>query len=218
MNATTDELKSKKLDNDENALNGKIEEENKIETVNNEVMEKSDSDDNSIKGDDDEENTVASDDEIEEKEKESNKIVPKLQPRKKVVDEINIDEPNITADEEATDINTYCETLVGFNRAGKKNMLDNITDQEKLVLCGYVRKEIFRKIKFVGSEQLSMNSTIMNKLFEQIGAISDEARGRKYLGVRYILQRQLNQKRSYCIEKIIKQMKCMFTCLFCNLF
>ena len=49
-------------------------------------MEKSDSDENSIKGDDDEENTVASDDEIEEKEKESNKIVPKLQPRKKVVD------------------------------------------------------------------------------------------------------------------------------------
>jgi hypothetical protein len=217
MNATTDELKSKKLDNDENALNGKIEEENKNETVYNEIMEKSDSDDNSIKGDDDEENTVASDDETEEK-KESNKIVPKLQPRKKIVDEINIEEPNITADEQALDINTYCETLVGFNRAGKKNMLDNITDQEKLVLCGYVRKEIFRKIKFVNSELLSINSTVMNKLFEQIGADSGEARGRKYLGVRYILQRQLNQKRSYCIEKIIKQMKCMFTCLFCKLF
>ena len=55
MNATTDELKSKKLDNYKNALNGEIEEENVIETVNNEIMEKSDSDEKSIKEDDDEE-------------------------------------------------------------------------------------------------------------------------------------------------------------------
>ena len=123
-----------------------------------------------------------------------------MQPGKKVVDEINIDEPNMTVDEVATDINTYCETLVGYNRAGKKDMLDNITDQEKLVLRSYVRKEIYRKIKLLSSEQLSMNITIMNKLYKQIGANSDEAKGRKFVGVRYILQRQLNQKLSYCIE------------------
>jgi hypothetical protein len=210
INASTDEQKSKTLDIAINASNDKIDEDSKIEDFNNDNLEKSDSDESSKKGDDDEDNTIISDDDLEERKKKSYKIVPNLQPRKLVDDQMNTYEPASIVAEVEQDVNTYCETVVGFNKAVKKNMMENITEQEKIVLCSYVRKELFRKIKFVGSEQLSMNSSIMTKLYEQINTTSDDAKMKKYLGVRYILQRQLNQKRSYCIEKIIKQMKCMF--------
>ena len=211
INASTDEQKSKTLDIAENATNGKIDEDSKIEDFNNENLEKSDSDESSKKGDDDEDNTIISDDDLEERKKTSNKIIPNLQPRKLVDDKMNTYyEPASIVAEVEQDVNTYCETVVGFNKAGKKNYMENITEKEKIVLCSYVRKELFRRIKFISSEHLSMNSSIMTKLYEQINATNDDSKMKKYLGVRYILQRQLNQKRSYCIEKIIKQIKCMF--------
>ena len=220
INASTDEQKSKTLDIAENATNGKIDEDSKIEDFNNENLEKSDSDESSKKGDDDEDNTIISDDDLEERKKTSNKIIPNLQPRKLVDDKMNTYyEPASIVAEVEQDLNTYCETVVGFNKAGKKNYMENITEKEKIVLCSYVRKELFRRIKFISSEHLSMNSSIMTKLYEQINATNDDSKIKKYLGVRYILQRQLNQKRSYCIEKIIKQMKCMFLSeLFCKVF
>lgn len=219
INASTAEQSSKTLDNDENATNGIIDEDSKVEDVNNGNIEKSDSDESSKKGDDDEDKTILSDDDLEDEKNTSIKIVPNLQPRKFDVDQINTNEPASIVAEVEQDANTYCETLVGFNKAGKKDMLENITDKEKIVLRSYVRKELFRRIKFLSAEQLSMNSSIMIKLYEQINATSDDAKIKKYLGVRYILQRQLNQKRSYCIEKIIKQMKCMFLSeLFCKVF
>jgi hypothetical protein len=36
---------------------------------------------------------------------------------------------------------------------------------------------------------------------------TDAEKIKKHSGVRYVLQRQLNSKRNYCIEKIVKQMK-----------
>jgi hypothetical protein len=67
INASTDDQKSKTLDNDENSRNGKIDEDSKVEDVNNGNIEKSDSDMSSNKGDDDEDKTILSDDDMEEK-------------------------------------------------------------------------------------------------------------------------------------------------------
>ena len=202
INATADALKAKTHENDENVQNGKIDEDSKIEDANHESIEKSDSDDSSKKEGDDEDNTVLGDDDLEKVDKTSYKILPNLQPRQNIIDQTNTDEP-ATMDEAVLYTNTYCETLVGFNKAGKNDIVKKYHRTcEQIVLRSYVHKEIFRKIKLISSEQLSMNSTIMNLLYEQISATSSEAKEEKYLGVRYILQRQLSQKRSYCIEKI----------------
>jgi hypothetical protein len=93
---------------------------------------------------------------------------------------------------------------------GKKNMLSELTAQEIIVLRGYVRKDVFRMIKFLSDDKLRMNSTIMNQLYEQISVTDDKEKIRKHVGVRYLLQRQLNSKRNYCTEKIVKQMKGIF--------
>ena len=129
-----------------------------------------------------------------------------MQPREKN----NVDEEIDLLKNVSSFTKTYCETVVGFDSKGKKNMLENINEQELLVLQSYVCKNTFRLIKFLSNEKLSMNSTIMNSLYEQISITDNKVKEEKYLGVRYVLQRQLNSKRNYCIEKIVKQLKCMF--------
>ena len=54
-----------------------------------------------------------------------------------------------------------------------------------------------------------MNSAIMTKMYAHISITDDSVKMKKYPGVRYLLQRQLNSKRNYCIGTIVSQMKGM---------
>lgn len=103
----------------------------------------------------------------------------------------------------------YCETVVGFNSIGKKNMLENLSETEITVLRGWVRKEGFRMIKFLSPVNLGIDSSIMTKMFAHLSITDDSVKMKKYTGVRYLLQRQLNSKRNYCIAAIVSQMKGM---------
>jgi hypothetical protein len=190
---SVDEANSKKLDNDENNENGSSDNdkgENDADVSNN-TEDDMKTDDEEITDDDDE-------DKSENETTKSTQIVPMLQSRAQSIHSVK-----------ETVLHTvgYCETVVGFNSAGKKDMLKHITDSEKIVLRGYVRKEIFRMIKFLSAEKLSIDGTIMTLLYNQITVSTDAEKIKKHSGVRYVLQRQLNSKRNYCIEKIVKQMK-----------
>ena len=167
------------------------------------------------------------------KDSTSNKIVPMFQARPHVYD-FHINEPIVEQmpedANEASSMHTtryceqipedaneassmpttgYCETVLGFNRKGKKNMLDNLSETEITVLRGWVRKEGFRMIKFLSSSSLNMHSSIMTKMYAHMGITDDNVKMKKYSGVRYLLQRQLNSKRNYCIGIIVSQMKGM---------
>jgi hypothetical protein len=210
-----DNSKSKTNDNDDNYSdddkNMKDHEEDNIE-------QKSSNEDADTT---DDEKSVEEDNLEKNEEIQKNKIVPMLQVRSSLINNnTSIPEASSTVLEEETGprtveetvlyTDTYCETLPGFNSVGKKNMLSELTAQEIIVLRGYVRKDVFRMIKFLSDDKLRMNSTIMNQLYEQISVTDDKEKIRKHVGVRYLLQRQLNSKRNYCTEKIVKQMKGIF--------
>jgi hypothetical protein len=90
---------------------------------------------------------------------------------------------------------------------GRSEMIRNLDAGEMRLLRFYVRNFLFTRIKFAGHEQLSQDSFLIDLLFKQINVTNDEDKRRKYLGVRYVLQRQLNSKRNYCTDKIVKECK-----------
>ena len=231
LNENIVESKIQSFGNEENNENGQIDNDKKIDDNEDSIitnfennMKKMDLDvalktldkydDHDVDDDnDDDDDEDKTDDELDTEQQNennlSNKIVPNVQPREKT----NIVEKIDSIKNVASFTKTYCETVVGFDSKGKKNMLEKINEQELLVLRSYVRKNTFRLIKFLSNEKLSMNSTIMNSLYEQISITDNRVKEEKYLGVRFVLQRMLNSKRNYCIEKLVKQLKCMF--LFC---
>ena len=232
LNENIVESRIQSVGNEENKENGQIDNDKKIDDNEDSIitnyennMKKIDLDvalktvdkydDHNVDDDDDDDDDDADkpDDELDTEQQNeinlSNKIVPNVQPREKnkIAEEID------SIQDVARLTNTYCEKVVGFDSKGKKNMFEKINEQELLVLRSYVRKNTFRLIKFLSNEKLSMNSTIMNSLYEQISITDNRVKEEKYLGVRFVLQRMLNSKRNYCIEKLVKQLKCMF--LFC---
>jgi hypothetical protein len=86
-------------------------------------------------------------------------------------------------------------------------MKTNLTESEIQSLRYFVRNTIFNRIKFVPSPQLGIESGIFQKMFEHIKVNDDNLKQTKFVGVKYLLQRQMNSKRNYCTEKICKEIK-----------
>lgn len=200
-----------KNDNDENKENGSTDSEEKSndgKNITSKIIDDLKTDSEAEKSDDDEtENST-------NKDVTSNKIVPMFQARPQVNDFDSNDPifeqlPEDANEASSMHITGYCETLVGFDSTGKKNMLENLSATEIPVLRGWVRKEGFRMLKFLSSANLSMNSSIMTKMYAHIGITDESVKIKKYTGLRYLLQRQLNSKRNYCIATIASQMKGM---------
>lgn len=205
-----DETKPNENDNDKNIANDSTDDEEKSydgKNINDNVIDDMKTDSEDEKSDDEE--SVNS-----KKISKSNIIVPLYQERPQVND-FNYSEPIFEqlpedANEASLHTSGYCETVVGFDSAGKKNMLENLSETEISILRGWVRKEGFRMIKFLGAANLGVDSSIMTKLYTHISVYDANVKMKKYSGVRYLLQRQLNSKRNYCIATIVSQMKGMF--------
>lgn len=209
-----DAITSKKADDEENIVNGSSESKNffeSIETINN--LDDISEDDNTVHSSKtDVDNEIEHDDELLKDEVVDPKpLVPILKSRENLIQKA-IPSPPTPTDVKETVLyaRTSCESMIGFDSAGKRAMMENLNERERIVLRGYIRKEGFKMLKFLSPAELSMNSGIMGLLYEQIGTTCEKEKIKKYLGVRYILQRQLNGKRNYCIEKIVKQLKGMF--------
>lgn len=118
--------------------------------------------------------------------------------------------PPVNETEISMKINTHVETLSGFTSKGKQAMVDSIlTSPQQMLLRGMVRTKIFRMLKFIGPDKLAMNSTIMEHLYSNIHVTDHNEKCQLHDALRYILQRQLNSKRDYCISKMVNQMKGM---------
>jgi hypothetical protein len=119
---------------------------------------------------------------------------------------VSVSDANLSSEITSTQIVDQSELLVEpkeVQLTGKEEMIKYVTDKEKNALRLYVRNVIFQKIKFLGQEKLGENSSIIDELFQQLHISDKETKNRKFMGVRYILQRQLNAKRSYCTNKIM---------------
>jgi hypothetical protein len=84
-------------------------------------------------------------------------------------------------------------------------MIRNLTPTDIRNLRFYVRNNVFKRIKFVGPEHVCMDSPLIQEMLKLANVASEDDKKRKFLGVKYILQRQLNSKRNYCSDKIIKE-------------
>lgn len=207
-----DETKLNNENNDKNKENGSIDNEQtfKIDIDGNKTNE-DDIDD--MKTDSEDEKSNDDDTENSTKDSKSNKIVPLIQARPQI-NALNSSEPIFEpqpqdANEASKLTIGYCETLVGFNATGKKNMLDNLSETEISILRSWVRKEGFRMIKFLSPSNLGIHSPIMTKMYAHLSIFDEKVKMKKYTGLRYLLQRQLNSKRNYCIANIVSQMKGM---------
>ena len=107
-------------------------------------------------------------------------------------------------------INTPKETISGFNSKSKQAMLDTLKPAQQMILRGLARTKIFQSIKFIGADKLVMNSNIMENMYKNINVTDHNEKCRLHEALRHIVQRQLNSRRSYCIDKIVGQMKGMF--------
>jgi hypothetical protein len=119
---------------------------------------------------------------------------------------VSVSDANLSSEITSTQKVDQSELLVEpkeVQLTGKEEMIKYVTDKEKNALRLYVRNVIFQKIKFLGQEKLGENSSIIDELFQQLHISDKETKNRKFMGVRYILQRQLNAKRSYCTNKIM---------------
>lgn len=204
-----DETKLNNEDNDENKENGSTDNELTFK-IGQEGIKTNDNNIDDMKTDSEDEN---SDDDIENSIQisKSNKIVPLFQAKPQINDFISSEELLEQQPQDANEANMlttgYCETLVGFNATGKKNMLENLSETEISILRGWVRKEGFRMIKFLSASNLGIHSSIMTKMYAHLNIFDESVKMKKYTGLRYLLQRQLNSKRNYCIANIVSQMK-----------
>lgn len=118
--------------------------------------------------------------------------------------------PQVNVTEVSMKINTHVETISGFTSKGKQAMVDSLlSSPQQMLLRGVVKSKIFRMLKFIGPDKLVMNSTIMEHLYSNIHVTDHNEKCRLHEALRYILQRQLNSKRDYCISKMVNQMKGM---------
>jgi hypothetical protein len=97
---------------------------------------------------------------------------------------------------------------------GKGEMKNNLTENEIRALRFYVRTHVFNRIKFIPSGLLGQESKIIINMYDELSVKDDDLRRRKYQGIKYLLQRQMNSKRNYCTEKIVKEIKGMLSCVF----
>ena len=118
--------------------------------------------------------------------------------------------PQVNVNEVSMKINTHVETISGFTSKGKQAMVDSLlSSPQQMLLRGVVRTKNFRMLKFIGPDKLVMNSTIMEHLYSNIHVTDHNEKCQLHEALRYILQRQLNSKRDYCISKMVNQMKGM---------
>ena len=115
----------------------------------------------------------------------------------------------LTLADVAFQINTPKETISGFNIKSKQAMLDTLKPAQQMILRGLARTKIFQQIKFIGADKLVMNSNIMENMYRNINVTDHNEKCKLHEALRHIVQRQLNSRRSYCIDKIIGQMKGM---------
>ena len=144
INKSIDENKSNTIDNDKNKDNGSTDSEEKSNDGN--KINDNISDD--LKTDSEEEKSDDEETENSNIDSTSNKIVPLFQAKPQVHDSNSTEPIFEQLPEDANEAsmmhtNGYCETLVGFNAKGKNNMLENLSETEIKVLCGWVRKEGF---------------------------------------------------------------------------
>jgi hypothetical protein len=118
--------------------------------------------------------------------------------------------PQVNVTEVSLKINTHVETISGFTSKGKQAMVDSLlSSPQQMLLRGVVKSKFFRMLKFIGPDKLVMNSNIMEHLYSNIHVTDHNEKCRLHEALRYILQRQLNSKRDYCISKMVNQMKGM---------
>jgi hypothetical protein len=80
----------------------------------------------------------------------------------------------------------------------------------KPIIINAVRTIIFRKIKFLNNEKLSMDSSIFHDLLNitHLNKSQDNP-GKYYDAVRQIVMRQMNSKRNYCTDQILAKARGM---------
>jgi hypothetical protein len=77
----------------------------------------------------------------------------------------------------------------------------------KVMLNNMIRTQIFRRIKFLTNEKLSLESSIFKRLFATTGCNSKHEQQSKYEAMRSLVQRQMNSKRNYCTDQILAKAK-----------
>ena len=115
----------------------------------------------------------------------------------------------LTLADVAFQINTPKETISGFNIKSKQAMLDTLKPAQQMILRGLAHTKIFQQIKFIGANKLVMNSNIMENMYRNINVTDHNEKCKLHEALRHIVQRQLNSRRSYCIDKMVGQMKGM---------
>jgi hypothetical protein len=73
----------------------------------------------------------------------------------------------------------------------------------KAMITNTIRTQIFRRIKFLNYEKLSLESNIFKLLFHTTGYHDKQEQQIKYEPLREIVQRQMNSKRNYCTDQIL---------------
>lgn len=86
----------------------------------------------------------------------------------------------------------------------------NVTEEDNLfphslkaAVVNTIRTQIFRRIKFLTNEKLSLESNIFKSLFNLTGYHEREEQLAKYEPLRGLVQRQMNSKRNYCTDQIL---------------
>ena len=88
--------------------------------------------------------------------------------------------------------------LEGYDSKGKEAMLATLTDAEQRLISEHVRNHIFLRIKFLSLDKLGNDSSIIEKLFNHIQVTNENDKKHKFLGVRFLLQRQMNSTKLCC--------------------
>lgn len=73
----------------------------------------------------------------------------------------------------------------------------------KAMITNTIRTQIFRRIKFLNYEKLSLESNIFKLLFHTTGYHDKHEQQIKYEPLRELVQRQMNSKRNYCTDQIL---------------
>jgi hypothetical protein len=86
---------------------------------------------------------------------------------------------------------------------------DDLPQTTKLMVTSIIRRHIFRRIKFVHNDKLSMEGNILKQLFESTGFRDKKEQTSNFEIIRSLVLRVMNQKRNYCIDQILAKARGM---------
>ena len=143
-----------------------------------------------------------------------------------IYDQANNIAYNNTKSDNFIDENIHMNEILTFGHVAEETLPMNVSssnfpkqssDDEmelpsniRIMIINTVRNIIFRRIKFLTNEKLSIESSIFKTLYDTTGFQNRIEQSAKYEVLRSLVQRQMNSKRNYCTDQIMNKARGKF--------